>query len=345
MQTELTTSSLASLFTEIEQSVHSSSDRQGVMRRRLPSSSSCELFVGVSKPSNTRLLIVRFHVDHLPQKFDLPDFRSLEVQIQNETEGSSELLTVTFKPSQLVWNDIFTSLAEDISHSVGTQTDENLAALAFQSRLYQWQRLLQKTGVAGLTDEQQQGLYGELWCLRELILPAISQCHALKSWTGQEATDRDFQFDDSIALEVKTTRSTGSPVMKIASERQLDDLGLKALYLLHLSLEKMNGAGETLPQIVTTLRQLFASDPLTTVLFEDKLLNAGYLETHSARYEVAGYTLHDTNIYLVRDGFPRITPRNLALGVGNVEYAVTVAACQSFTTSILTLSEQIGATR
>lgn len=345
MPTEGSITSLATLFAEIEQAHMPEAIRTGTVQRRLPAASTCDLFIGVQKPTNVRLLIVRFNANALPTDYDLPTFRSLDIQVQHEAEGSTERLTATVRAPQTAWNDIFTSLAEDIARAVGSQTSENEAAHVFKSRLLQWQLLLQKTGTTGLTAEQQQGLYGELWCLREIVLPTLSVFPAVTAWTGPEATDRDFQFVGATALEVKTTRSSGTQILSISSERQLDDTGINSLYLLHLPLEKMQNAGETLPQIVAVLRNTFGSSPLALVLFEDKLLNAGYLATQAALYQNAGYTLHGVHLYQVQEGFPRITPLQLLPGVGRVRYEIDAVACQSYSADLSAFSAHLGASQ
>jgi hypothetical protein len=288
-----------------------------------------------------RELTVRFHDQVIPANYDLPEFRGLDVSREQETIKNVRWLKISIRSPQAAFNEIFTSLAEDIARVVGKQTEEAEAAMTFRYRLYQWQKLLLKTGIAGLTQEQQQGLYSELWCLHELLLPVMSASAAIKAWTGPELTDRDFQFAHAIALEVKSSRSSGAPILTISSERQLDDIGLDALYLLHLSLEKLLGAGETLPEIVSTLRNIFSSDSYASVLFENKLFDAGYMDAHAVKYNTVSYTLHAINLYRIQDGFPRITPEMLMPGIGSVRYTIASSDCQPFTADLQAFKSQI----
>ena len=335
------TEAIAAIYTEIELAQLPDETRSGVVRRRIPSQSPCDLLIGVQKPANVRLLTVRFRASAVPVPYELPEFRSLEMQVQQEMESGAERLSITLRAPQSAWNDIFTSLTEDITRAVGSQTEENTAAQVFQRRLQQWQMLLQKTGVSGLTEERQQGLYGELWCLREIVLPEMQPATSLVAWTGPEAADRDFQFVDGIGVEVKTTRIAAPQTLAISSERQLDDAGLNALYLLHLSAERTQEAGETLPQIIASLHNTLSADPLASSLFAEKLLGAGCLDVHFARYKHTGYRIRDVHLYRVREGFPRITPQDISAGIGSVRYVVSAAACVPFTVDISTLTAQI----
>ncbi len=341
MPTDSSPPSLSLLFTEIEQATPPYSSQSGIVRRRIPTSSSCDLFIGVQKPANIRLLSVRIRANALPEIYDLPEFKSLDIQVHSEIENHIERETITLLSPKSEWNDIFTSLAEDISASVGRQEDGAQAAVTLLRRLYQWQRFLEKAGVNGLNEEQQQGLYGELWCMREIILPVLNTYSAISAWTHPEAANRDLQFAAAIAIEVKTTRSTGPQVLTISSERQLDDTGLNALHLLHLSLEHMRGAGETLSQIIECLRSLTAVDAISGSFFEDKLIAAGYLDIHSTKYQSEGYAQHEIHCYLVDEGFPRIISQDLLEGVGNVCYVVSAAACLPFVVETNVLKEQI----
>ena len=332
---------IEAIFKEIEEAQVSSSVQSGVVYRRIHPNSSCDLFVGIRKPLNTRLFVARFHVSAIPDVFDLPEFRSLEVIVHREFEGDTEMLTATISSPQTVWNDIFTSLGEDIARAVSNASEESGAANAFRRRLQQWQVLLQRTGTAGLTVEQQQGLYGELWCLRELLLPHLEPEVAVRAWLGPESADQDFQFVSGVAVEVKTTRSAEPQTLAISSERQLDDASWKALFILHISLDRAHGAGETLPQAIDALTSMLAFTPGALAAMQDKLLTAGYLDLHTDRYRDVGYTIHTTHIYRVFDGFPRIVESDLAPGVGHVRYVISAAACLPFTANIETVAAEI----
>jgi hypothetical protein len=132
--------------------------------------------------------------------------------------------------------------------------------------------------------------------------------------------------------------------MVITSEAQLDDTGLDALYLLHVLVDAQRGAGESLPNRVNGLRTALAeNDPTAADLFDDRLFEAGYLETHNPlqRYREPGYTLRRAHLYHVREGFPRIITTQLPSGIGRVTYHVAATACTAFEEAVPTFSEQL----
>ena len=144
-----------------------------------------------------------------------------------------------------------------------------------------------------------------------------------------DAAHQDFLLPAG-AVEVKTTSGKAPHVVRIASERQLDGRGLPALYLRHLALAVREGAGETLPAMVASLRARFVAFPRAAEEFEDGLLAASYRDADAWRYEARGYALRETNDFAVRGRFPRLTESDLPAGIGEVRYALSLDACRAF---------------
>jgi hypothetical protein len=228
--------------------------------------------------------------------------------------------------------DIFVALASDIAEAAAAKPDEVSAVAALVSRLARWQRFLEESGPEGLAPEQQRGLYAELWLLGRHLLDAVGLGPAVHAWAGPTHASHDFQLG-ACAIEVKGTAAKQHQVLRIVSERQLDDTGVDALFLFHLSLDARLGTGETLPAIVGDLRKALGTTPAAQT-FEDRLLDAGYLDIHERLYENPGYTIRESNFFEVTERFPRITERDLRPGVGDVRYSVAVAECKHFTVAL-----------
>ena len=124
-----------------------------------------------------------------------------------------------------------------------------------------------------------------------------------------------------------TTASSQHQLLHIASERQLDDAGAGTLILFRLSVDEREGAGQSLVSLVSDVRSRAGSDPLALQELENKLIEAGYLDSQSHRYGSRGYTPRDSSFFRVSGDFPRITDRDLRPGVGDVRYTIAVTAC------------------
>lgn len=319
------------LWRELEAVAPASAD--GYLVRRVKPDARCDLFVAVAKPSNQRLLLLSFHTlpDELPGV--LPAARGIEV-----TWGPSEIANValTLKIALLEerFAGMFSQVVADLVDVAASELSESAAAAACIQRLERWQRFLERAGDAGLGREAQQGLYGELWFLRERLLPMTSASIAVNAWMGPSGAAQDFQLREC-AIEVKTTATTEPRGVLISNERQLDDSGLHALFLFVLAVEVRHGAGETLNELVSELRRILSqqADIVSQDRFEECLLEVGYLQAHAPRYAETGYTIQEASLFRVQSGFPRITGADLNPGVGEVRYAIAVSACRPFATN------------
>jgi len=192
--------------------------------------------------------------------------------------------------------------------------------------LARWQKFL-SASFEGLSEEFQRGLWGELHFLREHLLPTLGAA-AVNNWKGGERAHQDFQFESS-AVEVKTTLAKQPQVVRITSERQLDDSAWASLFLNVIALDVRDGSCETLPAMVASLRAKLAADTARE-RFEDELLMVGYLDTHAARYMDRGYTVRADSFFRVGPKFPRLVEADMPAGVGDANYALSVAACEPF---------------
>ena len=94
-----------------------------------------------------------------------------------------------------------------------------------------------------------------------------------------------------------------------------------------------------MPEMVASIRDILSKAPPTTRLFDDKLLDEGYMDAHAELYR-SGYAFRSVRVYRVRPGFPRILESDLKSGVGDVSYSVVLSACEPFKSD---LGEALGA--
>jgi hypothetical protein len=329
------------IYAEIWKSLEAASKHtNGYVRRRVKPQSICDLFLGVAKPSNQHMLQVQLTETSAAKLSDLPSARGIDVTIiHNIYEQNGPILQLALKERR--FDAVFDALIQDIIEVVARAESESTAVTAFLSRLRHWQKFLQHAGPDGLSREAQQGLYGELWFLRQQLMPVVGRNTALRAWIGPDGAHQDFLLQPC-AIEVKTTASKEPQQLIIQSERQLDDTGLSALFLFHLSVDSHENMGETLVMMIDSLREQLQIDVAALELFEDRLLKAGFLQSQASQYERTGYSIRHTNLYRVRDSFPRIIERDLKPGVGSVRYSIASAECRHFVVSEDELKSQLG---
>jgi hypothetical protein len=295
----------------------------GTMMQRIEPDAHADLFVSVRSPGERRSLSLQIDAAVVERLDELPEARGVALEITHgEGRATMELQLVDTAAS-----DVFTALATDVASAAAAATDDESAVRGFVGRFSRWMRLLQRAP-RGLSGEQQRGLYTELWFLRERVVPAVGPEDATVAWRAPSGVPHDFQAAGG-AVEVKSSASNRPQVVRINGERQLDDTGIEALYLVHVSLDVHRNSGETLPSLVESVRTLLVGGQ-SQPEFEDRLLEVGYTDAHRPIYAHTGYTIRSVNTFEVRDGFPRIVEADLAEGVGGVTYGLAIDACGGF---------------
>lgn len=286
----------------------------------------CHLLAGIELASGRRGLLLELPDSAVPVRKLWTRCRGLDWLVAPLSNGAA-LFGVRLKESRQ--GDLFDVLANDLARRVAAaEAGPATQVAALLGGVARWQKFL-TAGMEGLSDESQRGLWGELNFLRDPILPTFGAAISVAAWQGNRAAHQDFLFALG-AVEIKTTAGKAPHVVRIASERQLDERNLPALYLRHFALSVREGAGETLPAMVGSLRAILAPEEAVAEQFEDALLAAGYLDAHAWRYEPRGYAVRGTNDFTVRGSFPRLKENDLPRGVGDVRYALSLDACRKF---------------
>jgi hypothetical protein len=256
--------------------------------------------------------------------------------LERETKGFRVLrLFVPQERSNWVWlelnhvsfREIFEVMAEDVAGRILAAQNEASAVAAMRERLNHWERFMSASGAAGLSRERQIGLYGELTFLKTMLASGTPAVNALTWWHGPDSKNQDFQAGKR-GLEVKTTTSNSSTIIRISNELQLDNSECEPLYLLHLWLRELDGAGLSLPDLIDGIIQQL--DDSAAQNFADRLVVAGYHEIHRPFYEDSGYVERARRYYAVEDNFPCIRRADLRPAVSRVEYQIDLAGFESF---------------
>ena len=273
------------------------------------------------------MLILRVASSSLAGKPEISDSLGLSVRI-NLRDSNPSVAEVALILTDTEQQDIFDLLIQDLIDFAEKPVDEAIGLRNFLARLADWQQLLRRLRTQRLSREGQQGLWGELWVLREVIAPAMGICEAIQGWRGPMGASQDFQLP-SLCVEVKTSTASTLDRIEISSEQQLEVQPDLILCLINLYLDVRPQRGETLPDIVNRLRS-DASEFGCLRDLDARLELVGYQHNHAGSYDDVGYEVRQFAPYQVEEGFPRIVPRDLPTGVGAVHYSISAAACVSF---------------
>jgi hypothetical protein len=317
-----------SIWKILEESSRDTSN-PGILIRRISPDIPHDIFLGIEKPADRRMLLIRLKKQNVSEFRKLPVFKGFEITEVNIPDDQEKYVTLGLILNDPVFQDIFSTLCSDIFQTALGEPTQIALVRSIRNRLEMWKQFLDIYGFQGLSAEYQRGLYGELRFLRDVLIPLAGIEKAVNSWKGPFRLNPDFQIS-GIGIEVKTSIAKQHQKIPVASEQQLDDSGLQALYLFHLSIREIDGKGETLPGIINQIRELICSQNGPVNEFEVHLFRAGYLNKHQAKYENRGYVDRESHIFRVIGGFPRIIENDLKNGVGDVQYTIDLSACISF---------------
>lgn len=251
----------------------------------------------------------------------IPSWKGMEVHFVPGTDNYLE-----FKQTGDYDRRIFAQVMQDVIDSVES-AGLNGTIVAIIDVLTKWSAFFKRNEMTTLSMIEQQGLYGELVLLEDLLK---NRKDAVLCWTGCMKETHDFYMDDK-AIEVKTSSKSGPDIIKVSNEYQLDDSDVKdSLYLVYYKIKKSEADGERLPTIVERIRKKIHDDQLDK--FEEKLLNAGYIYKMPELYEYS-FRVRNGRFFEVKDGFPRVIASGLDNGIGAVAYELSLDACSSYEVS------------
>lgn len=219
----------------------------------------------------------------------------------------------------------FNLVVSDIIRQLHAGAD---SVAAVRSTMARWRRFWGAAPVEGLSPEQVRGLFGELWFLLKWALPYGFE--NVTHWDGPTGARHDFHWP-TLAIETKTTNSMRGHIHRINGLDQLDPPDSGLLYVFSLRVRDEAGAANSLVVVIERITELLTAAPDLLDLFEIRLGQAGYSPIHSSYYADMRFHVADQRLYLVADGFPKLSSQSfvggLPLGVERVEYDINLEAC------------------
>lgn len=282
---------------------------------RIDNNHPLELFVGLDEK---RRKAIELRSPFVPRKI------TGTVAIEINQYKKPEYNTIRFSLVEEDISGLFFMFCDDLIEQT-RNINKNQGYSAIINRYIQWKRMFVTSKKLLLTESEIMGLIGELLYMGRTLANSIGLFNALKSWSGQELTHKDFSYNNSWT-EVKTIHSGGITV-KISSLEQLEseNEGELAVY----TLEKMSTAynGITLNKLVVETRNLFPVGEERDE-FMTKVSLQGY--EYNDAYDDYVYEISSFNRYNVSETFPKITSRNIAPAIKKVTYDIALTDIDEF---------------
>jgi hypothetical protein len=297
--------------------------------RRVRHGSVCDIRAAVRAQDKAEAVLFETASRSVPLNVDVSECVGFEVRIETVVPGPGGRVRICLTLRDRRYRDVFATLCEDVVGAVAGADTEPYALKLLFGRLHTWERFISRFGPDRLSDERQIGLFAELRFLRDEVVPLLPAAAAVRCWRGPYLEPHDFRFR-AAGVEVKGTASRSPASFPVANLDQLDHGTLEALILVHVRIDVDSGAGHSLPQLVSDLREvLSASDPGAASDLDASLIEAGYLDVHAVHYDRI-FRVGEVRWLEVRDGFPRLTHGAVPAGVSAASYSVSLDACAPF---------------
>ena len=187
-----------------------------------------------------------------PEGIQFPKWRGISIDIAQLPVYGSDRYYVRFVQLPESEDYIFEIVVEDLRQAVARLQSSENGINTIIDILTKWKRFFQSEKGLVMTDELQEGLYGELIFLEKLLTSIGTS--SVANWVGGVKETHDFYFGSN-AVEVKTTSRKEPYSVQISSEYQLDVKDVAdRLFLYAVALRKSKQSGERLPEIVSRIR-------------------------------------------------------------------------------------------
>ena len=283
---------------------------------RVVPESSIPLYIGVD--SDMRYLI-EYHGKFAPKK--IASTSAIEVNQYRNKEYNTLRFTLTNEEV----SGLFFIFCEDILEMMSNLQDQNQGYQSISNRFSQWKQMFVSSKKKKLKEQEIMGLIGEILFMRGWLAQQYGLSEALKAWSGQELTHKDFSVNDTW-YEIKAV-TRGKPTVRIASLEQLDSetTGFLVVYPFEKMSEEYNGI--SLNSIVVETLKVFPNAE-DAELFKRKIALQGY--EYSNYYDNYVFVVGDPKHYKIDDDFPRLTRKDVPVSVANCIYDLLLRDLERF---------------
>ncbi|MGD7045651.1 PD-(D/E)XK motif protein [Jeotgalibacillus proteolyticus] len=289
------------------------------------------VFCGIDNASESRYFFIEIPDGPWEdeQMKSLPKWHGLQIKMEHhDTFGPlNDRYFIEFIQADPDTGDLFETIMQNLfDHVITRDPDEPLFTVIYKV-LEKWRSFFRRGGYKKLNEDQQRGLFGELWFMRKWIennpdRPPL----LLESWGGPLSDRVDFRTN-GFGVEIKTVRDQINKRVRISNEKQLRITdAVPEIYLYVCYLEESRNIGHTLQDLVDELRIHFYLFSLQLRLkFDDLLRSSGFSDNE---YTDLYLNVLEEETYTVDNRFPMIPVESLPKGISHVSYSIDLSHCE-----------------
>jgi hypothetical protein len=282
-----------------------------------------KVLAGRCYPSNMESILIGFKKSKNVNTQPLPEgkgFMVCETSLDFLGDANTQWVAINKKQGSNI--DFFLMMSLDLLDLIKLyeHLDGNTLYKLFIARIKSWQDFMNRDHSRKLSFESEIGLFGELELFLRLSESQISVDQILDSWKGPKSSLHDF-VSICGSIEVKSTTSCSSFNVTIGSLDQLDATRVSQLFLVGLRF--VEGSGETLIEKVNRVRKLLEFDLQLLELFNNLLLEVGYVSDEPSTY-TKRYSCETVRVFNVDNEFPALTHKLVKVPIVDASYKLNL---------------------
>ena len=224
--------------------------------------------------------------------------------------------------------EVFYAFCENMVDSVSGILDESLALSMLKRRYISWKSMFKGTSGNSISREILQGLYGELFFLKNFMLEKFGAVAAVNSWSGPDSKSKDYSINREW-YEIKTV-GANSTTVHISSLSQLS-----SPYTGHLVIIKTESMSQGFDNGESCIKELFTyilsqiNDETAEGVFLSKMYSYGIDLSDSCFTEK--FCVKSFNRYLVDEHFPKLTESDISNSeICDVNYSLIINSLNGY---------------
>lgn len=306
------------MMTRLEQLYQTLVESSKGNQKKIPITSCLGVYLGISTEGYIRLSFMS----------SIPAPKLDSTKLLRITQGQEEQ-DVYWTSFDLIQEDakvVFFTFCEDMIRSITDIKEEMIALTSIKKRYVTWKSMFVKANNIQLSREILQGLYGELYFLKNYMLKKYDVKTAICSWSGPNSTSKDFSLSDNW-FEIKTIGNNVQNI-HISSLTQLSssiDGRLVVIKTEEMS-DKFNNDDSNISVLLKQIIEQL-NDEKYEELFLSKISNFCLQDDYISR----NYDVKSMNIYLVNNKFPRLTEKDISYPeISEVKYTLLVNSLEQY---------------
>lgn len=234
-------------------------------------------------------------------------------------------LALSFDLLDLAYAPMFTVFCKDMI-VVCERAGKEMAISSALVRWNYWKEMFGKKHSHLLDKQEIKGVLGELYFLKNYMIPHEGYRNAVKCWMGPLLGHKDFEINQTW-YEIKTIND-GAVQLIISSLEQLEsDVDGHIVVVRVDETSESNEKAINLNKMVLQITDLI-EDPEVLEEFRTKLDNVGY--SVEPEYDSYNFIIKGNESYTVNDSFPRLRRSEICNAIGNAKYTIMIAGIEGF---------------